>query len=74
MIAQVVAWIEQAIASGALRPGDSLPTVRQLSVALRIDSNAVARAYMRLEHAGLLEYRRGRGMFVREQPPKEVYR
>ena len=41
MTALVVAWIEQAIACGTLRTGDFLPTVRQLSVELRIDSNAV---------------------------------
>ncbi len=56
------------------RPGERLPTARQLAVELRIDSNTVARALAALERAGVLEHRRGEGTFVRERPPREVYR
>src|SRR5918993_4137086 len=68
--AQLERSIRVAIASGRLRPGDQLPTVRQLAVALRINANTVAKVYTHLERAGVLETRRGVGTFIAEaQPP-----
>lgn len=64
--AQLERSIRVAIASGRLRPGDQLPTVRQLAVALRINANTVARVYSNLERAGTLETRRGVGTFIAE--------
>lgn len=55
------------IALGALRPGDQLPTVRQLAVDLAINPNTVVRAYRELELGGLLESNQGTGTFIREQ-------
>src|SRR3954470_24212720 len=63
--AQLERSIRVAIASGRLRVGDRLPTVRQLAVDLRINANTVAKVYGELEHAGVLETRRGVGTFVR---------
>jgi GntR family transcriptional regulator len=60
--------IRFAIAIGKLRIGDQLPTVRQLAVDLRINANTVAKVYAELEHAGVLETRRGVGTFVLERP------
>ena len=57
--------IRAAIATGRLRGGDQLPTVRQLAVELRINANTVARVYAELEASGVLETRRGVGTFVR---------
>ena len=62
--------IRFAIATGKLRIGDQLPTVRQLAVDLRINANTVARVYAELERAGVLETRRGVGTFVIERPPE----
>jgi GntR family transcriptional regulator len=62
--AQIERSIRVAIASRRLRPGDQLPTVRQLAVALRINANTVSRVYTHLERAGALETRRGVGTFV----------
>lgn len=62
--AQLERSIRVAIASGRLRPGDQLPTVRQLAVALRINANTVAKVYTHLERARVLETRRGVGTFV----------
>ncbi|WP_322508231.1 GntR family transcriptional regulator, partial [Anaerolinea sp.] len=42
---QIVAHVRQQIESGALQPGDQLPTVRQLALELRVNFNTVARAY-----------------------------
>ena len=65
IVAQVHAEIRQAIAGGALRPGDALPTVRQLAQDLGINLNTVARAYRLLESDGLVTSIRGRGSVVR---------
>src|ERR671914_1165066 len=62
--AQLERSIRVAVASGRLRPGDQLPTVRQLAVALRVNANTVAKVYSHLERSGALETRRGVGTFV----------
>jgi len=66
--AQIAEGIQLALARGELKPGEQLPTVRQLAVDLRVNSNTVARVYSDLEKAGVLETRRGCGSFVRAQP------
>src|SRR6266566_716507 len=68
LYAQLERSIRFAIATGKLRPGDQLPTVRQLAVDLRINANTVARVYTDLERDGVLETRRGVGSFVRAGP------
>jgi GntR family transcriptional regulator len=62
--AQLERGLRAAIATGRLRPGDQLPTVRQLAVELKVNANTVARVYGELERAGVLETRRGVGSFV----------
>jgi GntR family transcriptional regulator len=57
------------IGRGFLRPGDRLPTMRQVAVALRIDLNTVQHAYAELERDGVLTKIRGVGTFVTETPP-----
>jgi len=61
--------IAAAVGSGRLRPGDQLPTMREVAVELRIDLNTVQHAYAELERAGILTMVRGRGSFVTEKPP-----
>ena len=60
--------IKFAIATGKLRIGDQMPTVRQLAVELRINANTVAKVYAELERAGVLQTRRGVGTFVHDRP------
>jgi GntR family transcriptional regulator len=62
--AQLERALRAAIATGRLRPGDQLPTVRQLAVDLRVNANTVARVYVELERAGAIETRRGVGSFI----------
>ena len=57
--------IRFAIATGKIAVGDQLPTVRQLAVDLRINSNTVAKVYLELERSGVVETRRGVGTFVK---------
>lgn len=56
----------QAMGAGVLKPGDQMPTMRQVAVAFRIDLNTVRHAYDELERAGALVLVRGRGSFVTE--------
>jgi GntR family transcriptional regulator len=64
LYAQLERAIRVAIATGRLRRGDKLPTVRQLAVELRINANTVAKVYGELERAGVLSTRRGVGTFI----------
>jgi GntR family transcriptional regulator len=66
--AQIERALRAGIAAGRLRPGDQLPTVRQLAVELRVNANTVARVYADLERNGVLETRRGVGSFVSASP------
>ena len=73
---QLERGLRAAMATSRLRPGDQLPTVRQLAVQLQINANTVARVYSELERAGAIETRRGVGSFVtataeKARPPKE---
>jgi GntR family transcriptional regulator len=61
--------IRAAIATGRIRPGEQLPTVRQLAVELRINANTVAKVYAELERSDVVETRRGVGTFVKESLP-----
>src|SRR5437867_5334891 len=63
---QVVAQIKAAAASGALRAGESLPSIRPLAEQLRINRNTVAKAYAELEAEGVIETLAGKGCFLRE--------
>lgn len=67
--AQLERAIRSAMATGRLKVGDQLPTVRQLAVDLRINANTVAKVYAFLERAGVLETRRGVGTFVAAHTP-----
>ena len=64
LYAQLTRAIRFAIATGRLRVGEQLPTVRQLAVELRVNANTVAKVYTELERTGILETRRGVGTFV----------
>jgi len=63
---QVVDQIKAAAASGALRPGEPLPSIRPLAELLRINRNTVAKAYAELEGQGVIETSAGRGCFLKE--------
>ncbi len=62
--AQVAEQIRSLVASRALRPGDRLPSVRDLAASLRINRNTAAKAYGMLESDGVIETRAGQGCFI----------
>ncbi|MDB5475946.1 MAG: GntR family transcriptional regulator [Phenylobacterium sp.] len=57
-----------AMGAGFLTPGDQMPTMRQVAVALKVDLNTVRHAYDDLEKMGAVRLERGRGTFVAEPP------
>ncbi len=63
---QVVDQVKAAAASGALRPGEPLPSIRPLAEQLRVNRNTVAKAYAELEGQGVIETVAGRGCFLKE--------
>jgi GntR family transcriptional regulator len=63
---QLMEQVKHAIETGALRPGEQLPSIRPLAEELVINPNTVAKAYRELEHEGVIELRQGSGAFVSE--------
>lgn len=64
--AQMMQQIKYTIASGTLKPGDRLPTVRELATQLTINPNTVLKVYGELEHEGIVTAHKGKGIFVAE--------
>ncbi len=71
---QLVEQVQAFLASGALSPGDQLPTVRQLASELRVNFNTIARAYRLLDEAGLISTQQGRGTYLLDQPTEDAQR
>lgn len=71
---QIGDQVRAQCASGALRPGDRLPSVRQLASQLAVNQNTVLRVYERLTHEGVLEMRRGDGTYVADVLPRGTLR
>jgi GntR family transcriptional regulator len=69
---QIVNQVQAQIASGILKPGDQLPTVRSLAEELRVNFNTVARAYRILDEARIISTQQGRGTYITEIPPPKV--
>jgi GntR family transcriptional regulator len=61
---QLVQQVKHALQLGILRPGDQLPTVKEVVGSLTINPNTVLKAYRELDHEGIAEGRRGQGTFV----------
>jgi GntR family transcriptional regulator len=71
---QIEEGVRRMIALGALKPGDPVPSVRDLARTLRVNPNTVARVYQRLTEGGVLAVRRGEGTYVADDPaqPKKA--
>lgn len=61
---QLADQIASHCASGSVRPGDRLPSVRELARELAVNQNTILRVYERLCGEGLLEMRHGQGTFI----------
>jgi len=67
---QIIDQVHAARASGAIGPGERLPTVRQLAVDLKVNPNTVVRAYRELELTGVLTTHQGTGTFLTDAKVK----
>ncbi|HVT45574.1 MAG TPA: GntR family transcriptional regulator [Thermoanaerobaculia bacterium] len=65
---QIEEGMRRMISLGVLRPGEAVPSVRDLARMLRVNPNTVARAYQRLTEGGVFAVRRGEGTFVAHDP------
>ena len=63
---QLVEHLKHSIATGAVKAGEQLPSVRKMAEDLLINPNTVVHAYRDLESEGIVELRHGSGVFVRE--------
>lgn len=63
---QIVDQVKAAAASGALKPGEALPSIRPVAEELRINRNTVAKAYAELESLGVIETVPGKGCFLKQ--------
>jgi GntR family transcriptional regulator len=66
---QIESQVRHAVASGVLRPGDALPSVRKLATDLGINPNTIARAYQNLERDGIVRTVQGGGTYVADHVP-----
>jgi GntR family transcriptional regulator len=66
---QIIDHVLGGISTGSLKPGDQLPTVRQLAVDLAINPNTVVRAYRELEIRDVLATQQGTGTFITDKKP-----
>ena len=72
---QIMDQVQAQCVSGTIRPGDRLPSVRQLARQLAVNQNTILRVYERLTAEGLLERRHGDGTYVADTiPPAQVER
>jgi len=62
---QLVEQVRRAAASGGLRAGESLPSIRPLAEELRVNRNTIAKAYAELENQGVIETIPGKGCFLK---------
>lgn len=66
---QIVEQVQNRVLSGLLKPGDQLPTVRELAAQLEVNFNTVARAYRILDDMGLISTQQGRGTYIWDPLP-----
>ena len=66
---QLVQQVRREVMLGRLRPGDQLPSVKDVVDALSVNPNTVVKAFSELEHQGIIVRRQGVGTFVAAAPP-----
>ena len=63
---QIILEFEKQIATGALKPGDKLPSVRALSMEISVNPNTIQKSYMELERLQITNSSQGQGRYVSE--------
>jgi len=72
IFAQIVEGVRLAVATERIRPGNRIPSIRDLAVELRVNPNTVAKAYQELERSNVVQVQRGMGYFVSESVNGEI--
>lgn len=70
---QVLNQVKRAVASGLMKPGDQMPSVRELAMELTVNPNTIAKAYQELEREGVIKTVRGVGTFIAEKEVKIIH-
>lgn len=65
---QIIDEFKRSIARGDLRPGDRIPSQRELAAMVKVNPNTVQRAYREMEQEGVTETLRGQGTFISTEP------
>ena len=68
MYLQIMEQIRQRVAVGEWAPGDEIPSIRQLAVALSVSVITIKRAYLELEREGVIVTQHGKGSFIAPNP------
>jgi GntR family transcriptional regulator len=63
---QIILQFSRAFVRGEIKPGERIPSIRELSALLRVNTNTVQRVYQEMERGGLIESKRGTGYFFTE--------
>lgn len=61
---QAMDQVKYYLASGSLKPGDQLPSIREMAQLLAVNPTTIVKTYSELEHAGIIEMRHGKGAFI----------
>ncbi|HEX6971328.1 MAG TPA: GntR family transcriptional regulator [Limnochordia bacterium] len=61
---QIIDEVRRRLARGELRPGDQIPSQREMATLIRVNPNTVQRAYREMEQAGLVSTARGQGTYI----------
>ncbi|MBD1380212.1 GntR family transcriptional regulator [Metabacillus arenae] len=69
---QIIQQLKELCLKGVLKPGDKLPSVREMATIIIANPNTVSKAYKELEREGIIETLRGRGTFVSENAQKTL--
>jgi GntR family transcriptional regulator len=63
---QLMDQIKYYVSSDSLKPGDQLPSIREMAKTLAVNPTTIVKAYSELQHSGIIEMRHGKGVFVSE--------
>jgi len=63
---QIILQFNRAFVRGEIQPGDRIPSIRELSALLRVNTNTIQRVYQEMERDGMISSRRGTGYFFTE--------
>jgi len=64
---QIILQFSQAFARGDIKPGERIPSIRDISALLMVNSNTMQRVYQEMERDGLINSKRGTGYFFTEE-------